>query len=75
MLFIFQHSTVFPTFNGTCGSLFGFHFPDVSEEGDDHHHGDNDDDGSDDDAKTALAPSFPSLMLPFAVSSASISLI
>nr|KAG5690912.1 hypothetical protein BaRGS_003403 [Batillaria attramentaria] len=30
ILFIFQHSYVFPSINGTCGSLFGFSLPEVS---------------------------------------------
>ncbi|PVD22324.1 hypothetical protein C0Q70_18134 [Pomacea canaliculata] len=30
VLFIFQGSAVFPEINGTCGSLFGFNFPQVS---------------------------------------------
>lgn len=30
VLFIFQGSYVFPSLNGTCGSLFGFHYPHVS---------------------------------------------
>ncbi|XP_070177305.1 divergent protein kinase domain 1B-like [Littorina saxatilis] len=30
VMFIFQHSYGFPALNGTCGSLFGFQYPDVS---------------------------------------------
>ncbi|KAL8625898.1 hypothetical protein ACOMHN_012490 [Nucella lapillus] len=31
VIFLFQHSIIFPTLNGTCGSVFGFQFPDESK--------------------------------------------